>query len=197
MFEEFSQIFISFLVIMNPFTSAVYFLSISRGFSQKEKRDGINSATIIAGVALLVFLVIGQFLLSLLHVSISSFQVAGGIILMVISLRFVLGSIGERREAEVSKDTSVMIIGVPLITGPGVLTTTMIMVGAYGYTATFLAAMLALAVVWAILNLSEHLRSAIGERGLEISARIMGLLLAAIAVEFMKKGILSIIQAGL
>jgi multiple antibiotic resistance protein len=195
MLEAFGQIFISFLVIMNPFTSLAYFLSISKGFTSKEKADAINSATTIAGLTLFIFLVVGPLILNVLGISISSFQVAGGIVLLVISINFILGNLFDRKE-EVSKDGSIMIIGVPLITGPGVLTTTIIMVGAYGYLETILAAVPALIVVWLILKMSEHIRRILGTKGMEISSRIMGLLLAAIAVEFIKKGILAIMAAG-
>jgi len=198
MFEPFSQVFFSFLIIMNPFTSMVYFLGISKGFTHKDKTSAINSATIIAGATLLVFLLIGPSLLSLLGVNVSSFQVAGGIILMVISIRFMIGARSLKSdEGSVSRDASIMIIGVPLITGPGVLTTTIMMVGAYGYFMTLIASMAALAVVWMILNLSETISRVIGRKGIEISARIMGLLLAAIAVEFIKKGIINIIQTAM
>jgi multiple antibiotic resistance protein len=193
--SQFSQIFFSFLIIMNPFTSMVYFLGISKGFSAREKAEAINSATYIAGVTLVIFLVLGPMLLSLLGVSISSFQVAGGIVLLVISVRFMLGNrLGN--ENNMSRDANIMIIGVPLITGPGVLTTTMMMVGAYGQTLTFVAAIAALAVVWLILKLSGSICRLLGEKGMEISARIMGLLLAAIAVEFIKKGVISIVAQG-
>jgi len=197
MFDVFSQIFISFLVIMNPFTTAVYFLGISHKFTREEKAEAVNSATMIAGAALLIFLLIGPLLLSSLGVDISSFQVAGGIVLLLISINFIMGNLFDRKEEPASKDASIMIIGVPLITGPGVLTTTMIMVQEYGRLETGVAAVFALAVVWAVLKLSEPLRKILGVRGMEISSRIMGLLLAAIAVEFIKRGILAIIEAGL
>jgi len=197
-FEEFSQVFFSFLVIMNPFTSMVYLLGISGGFTQREKRDAISQATVIAGATLLVFLAFGPFVLRLLGVSISSFQVAGGLILMVISIRFMIGARSERRNGEaVDRDASIMIIGVPLITGPGVLTTTIMMISAHGYAMTFIASMAALFVVWVILNFSDSISKIIGHTGIEISARIMGLMLAAIAVEFIKLGLISIIQAGI
>ena len=197
MFDVFSQIFISFLVIMNPFTTAVYFLGISHKFTREEKAEAVNSATMIAGAALLIFLLIGPLLLSSLGVDISSFQVAGGIVLLLISINFIMGNLFDRKEEPASKDASIMVIGVPLITGPGVLTTTMIMVQEYGRLETGVAAVFALAVVWAVLKLSEPLRKILGVRGMEISSRIMGLLLAAIAVEFIKRGILAIIEAGL
>ncbi|MFH1054660.1 MAG: MarC family protein [Candidatus Altiarchaeota archaeon] len=196
MSHELGHIFISFLVIMNPFTSVAYFLGISKKFTDKEKADAINHATEIAGITMLVFLVIGPVLLSILGVSISSFQVAGGIVLLVISINFILGNLYDKKR-EVDVDASIMIIGVPLITGPGVLTTTMIMVAEYGYIPSLIAAIFAIVVVWLILKMSEPLRILLGEKGMAISSRIMGLLLAAIAVEFIKKGILTIAASAL
>ncbi len=195
MFENFNQIFTSFLVIMNPFTSLVYLLGISREFTPEEKVRAINSATFIAGATLVAFLLLGPVILSLLGVSMSSFQVAGGIVLLVISLRFMLGSRLSGTD-QGSKDAKIMIIGVPLITGPGVLTTTMIMVGSYGYLPSLAGALAALSVVWLTLKLSDRIGRLLGERGLEISSRIMGLLLAAIAVEFLKRGVLTIASTG-
>lgn len=195
MFENFNQIFTSFLVIMNPFTSLVYLLGISREFTPEEKSRAINSATFIAGATLVAFLLLGPVILSLLGVSMSSFQVAGGIVLLVISIRFMLGSRLSGTD-QGSKDAKIMIIGVPLITGPGVLTTTMIMVGSYGYLPSLAGALAALSVVWLTLKLSDRIGRILGERGLEISSRIMGLLLAAIAVEFLKRGVLTIVSTG-
>jgi len=195
MFENFNQIFTSFLVIMNPFTSLVYLLGISRDFTPDEKARAINSATFIAGATLVAFLLLGPIILSLLGVSMSSFQVAGGIVLLVISIRFMLGNRLSASD-QGSKDSRIMIIGVPLITGPGVLTTTMIMVGSYGYLQSLAGALAALSIVWLTLKLSDRIGRLLGERGLEISSRIMGLLLAAIAVEFLKRGVLDIVSSG-
>jgi multiple antibiotic resistance protein len=190
MLGEFGRIFFSFLIIMDPFASAVYFLNISKKFTEKEKNDAINSATFIAGAALVLFLFMGQILLSILGITIPSFQVAGGIVLLVISIKFILGTFSEK-DFEVDKKTSIMIIGIPLITGPGVLTTTIIMAGTYGYTTTFLAALTALAAVWMILKFSKEIHTAIGKTGMEITSRIMWLLLTALAIEFIKQGIIS------
>jgi multiple antibiotic resistance protein len=192
MLQEFFQVFFSFLVIMDPFASAVYFLNISKKFTEAEKKDAVNAATLVAGATLLLFLAVGPVLLSILGVSTGSFQIAGGVILFIISVNFVLGGVTEK-ERKLSRNASIMIIGVPLITGPGVLTTTIMMAGAYGHLITLSASAGALAVVWLILRLSERIHGLIGERGMEISSRIMGLLLAAIAVEFIKKGVLTVV----
>lgn len=178
---------------MDPLPSAVYFLGISKRFSEKEKREAINFATFIAGFILVLFLIIGTLLLSILGITISSFQIAGGLILLLISIKYALGSFLTREEL-VTKDTSIIIIGVPLITGPGVLTTTIIMVGTYGHLLTFIGAMVALLVVWLILKCSRLIYSLMGERWIEIFSRLMGMLLVAIAVEFIKRGVLSILS---
>ncbi len=186
-FSDFVKAAISFLVIMDPFVSAMYFLSISKKFKKSEKRAAVNSSTIIAGATLFAFLIAGPLALSLLGITLESFQVAGGIVLLVISMKFILGSLGDKEA--VSRDTSIMIIGVPLITGPGVLTTAIILVSTYGILLTSAAALAALTAVWVIMRHAENIQKLIGWWGMEITSRIMGLLLAALAVEFMRKGV--------
>ena len=189
MLEEFFKIFVSFLVIMDPFASAFYFVGISRNFSEKEKKEAINLATMVAGGTLVFFLLIGPLLLSALGISISSFQIAGGIVLLVISVKFIMGAFGDAEKP--GRDTAIMIIGVPLITGPGVLTTTIIMTETYGHATTLSAALAAIAVAWLVLRFSKAIYRVLGKKGMDISSRIMGLLLASVAVEFIKNGILS------
>ncbi|VVB66249.1 MarC family integral membrane protein [Candidatus Gugararchaeum adminiculabundum] len=189
----FITIFISFLVIMDPFASAAYYLAISRKFSDKEKKDAVKTATLMAGITLLVFFAIGPFLLQVLGITMSSFQIAGGIVLMLISIKFIMGG-NEKDGKGTSKDAAIMIIGVPMITGPGVLTTAILMVGAYGYPIPVAAATCALIVTWIILKLSDRMHSIIGDKGMEILSRMMGLLLAAIAVEMVKKGVFTTLQ---
>ncbi|MBU0763069.1 MAG: MarC family protein [Candidatus Altiarchaeota archaeon] len=184
---DFMKAAFAFLVIMDPFVSALYFLSISKKFKKREKTDAVNSATLIAGTTLFAFLIVGPLVLSVLGITLESFQVAGGLVLFIISVKFILGSMGE--VDKVSKNTSIMVIGVPLITGPGVLTTTIMLVLEYGYLLTAAAAMTALSVVWIIMRHSERIEQLIGWWGMETTSRIMGLLLSALAVEFIKNGV--------
>ena len=92
MLDELVKVFLAFLIIMDPFVSALYLIEISRGSSREEKRNMVNLATLIAGITLVLFLFGGPVTLALLGVTITSFKIAGGLILLIISIHFILGA---------------------------------------------------------------------------------------------------------
>lgn len=190
--QDFFKVFLAFLIIMDPFMSSLYFVGISRNFSRKEKWDAVNLSALIACFTLVLFLFGGPVILKLLGISIASFKIAGGIVLLIISIAFILGSSKEWEEKKISKDAAIMIIGVPLITGPGVLTTTIIMTGNYGLLVTSLAALASLAVTWLFLMGADLTHFLLRDKGMEIASRIIGLLLAAIAIQFILDGLQSV-----
>ena len=187
--QDFLKAFLAFLIIMDPFVSSLYFVGISRNFSKKEKRDAVNLSALIACITLVIFLFGGPAILEVLGISIASFKIAGGIVLLIISIAFILGTSKEREEEKISKDAAIMIIGVPLITGPGVLTTTIIMRANYGLMVTSLAALASLLVTWLSLMGADITHFVLRDKGMEIASRIMGLLLAAIAIQFVLDGL--------
>jgi multiple antibiotic resistance protein len=190
--EDFLKAFLAFLIIMDPFVSSLYFVGISRSFSSKEKRNAVNLSAFIACITLLIFLFGGPVTLELLGISIPSFKIAGGIVLLIISIAFIMGSSKEREQEKIDKDAAIMIIGVPLITGPGVLTTTIIMRANYGLVLTSLAALASLGVTWLFLMGADITHFVLKDKGMEIASRIMGLLLAAIAIQFILDGLQSV-----
>jgi multiple antibiotic resistance protein len=190
--EDFLKAFLAFLIIMDPFVSSLYFVGISRSFSRKEKRNAVNLSAFIACITLLIFLFGGPITLELLGISIPSFKIAGGIVLLIISIAFIMGSSKEREQEKIDKDAAIMIIGVPLITGPGVLTTTIIMRANYGLVLTSLAALASLGVTWLFLMGADIAHFVLKDKGMEIASRIMGLLLAAIAIQFILDGLQSV-----
>lgn len=189
MIEDLVKVFLAFLIIMDPFVSALYFMGISKEFSRKEKRDAVNLASLIAGITLAVFLFGGPLILRLLGISIPSFKVAGGLVLLIISVNFILGTATKQDQQKISKNAAIMIIGVPLITGPGVLTTIIILRQTYGLLTTSLGALASMVITWLFLMGADIVHWLLRDKGMEIASRIMGLLLAAIAVQFILGGI--------
>jgi multiple antibiotic resistance protein len=187
--QQFIKVFLAFLIIMDPFVSALYFLGISKEFSRKEKRDAVNIASLIAGITLVIFLFGGPVILRLLGISVPSFKIAGGLVLLIISFNFILGTATEQDRQKISKNAAVMIIGVPLITGPGVLTTIIILRQAHGLLMTALGALASLVITWLFLMGADIVHFLLRDKGMEIASRIMGLLLASIAVQFILDGI--------
>ncbi len=182
--------FIPLFAIMDPFISVPVFLSLTRKDKQEKKNLIASEAVGIAALLLFVFLIFGQGLLTVLGISIGSMQIAGGILLAIMGVELVLGISFPREKDKIKRvPPAALIIGTPLITGPGVITTTILLVGQYGMLTTAIAAVLALALSWLVLRYSHFVTKLIGETGSELLSRIMGLLLVAVAAQFALTGV--------
>ncbi len=188
--ELVGRAFIPLFAIMDPFISVPVFISLTRRDNIEKKNLIALEAVGIAGLLLFVFLVFGQSLLGFLGVTIASMQIAGGVLLGIMGLELVLGLSFPREKDKIRKvPPAALIIGMPLITGPGVITTAILLVGQYGAVVTAVAALLALFLSWLILRHSHIVTDLIGETGSELLSRIMGLLLVAVAAQFALTGI--------
>lgn len=184
------QAFVTIFVIMDPFASVGVFHSMTRSLSPKKRAEAARTAVFSAGAALLAFIAVGPFLLNAMGISLDHFKIAGGVILFLIALEFVLGISFPREKKKT--DLAIVVIGVPLITGPGVLTASILLATTVGYVVTVIAALIALLITIIILWKSEVILKFLGDTGSEIFSRIMGLLLAAIAVQFILSGLAAI-----
>lgn len=186
--DEFLRSFVLLFIIMNPFASLPLFLSLTRGLPGKQRTESANSAVLVAGLLLFVFLFFGQAILGFLSLSFSSFQIAGGIVLMLLALEIVLGIKIIDRHAK-RAHAAIVIIGTPLLTGPGVMTTVIILSAEYGWGVVAAAGTAALLAAWLTLAYSRQLQQKLGESSVEAASKIIGLLLAATAVELIRKGL--------
>ncbi len=194
--EVFSEIFIKTFVplfaIMDPFISVPIFISLTKKMSREKKAGVAKEAIMVAGIILFAFLLVGNQILKYLGITISALRVGGGIVLLLMGLQLVLG-FKLQEEEKVGHSSAGLIIGTPLITGPGVITTTILLANQYetstvGFLAVVLAALAALILTWIIIKESNFVQQFLGERGIEIFSRVMGLLLTATAVQFMATG---------
>jgi multiple antibiotic resistance protein len=197
LFEPFILTFIALFVAVDAIGNIPIFISFVEGISPKQKdkivRDSVTTATVVA----VLFMLIGKLILRFIGITIPDFQIAGGTLLFAISLRLLLpasskGLAFNPRE----RDLGVFPLGTPLITGPAVLTTTLIMVDSYGMPATLAALLLNMAIVWLTLVKSDSLLKILGAGGLRALSKIMYILLAAIGVMMVRRGILSVIQSN-
>ena len=184
--------FITLFVVMDPIGNLSLFTSLTRGMPLSEIKKNVNRSMIVAGILLFVFLFLGLRIFSFFSINLNSFQIAGGIILLIIAVMYVLGTYQKLIKSH-GNDLSVP-IGTPLITGPGVITTTIILVNENGPYVTAIAAALTLLATWIILMFSSRLFKLLGGHWIDVISRVMGIILAAIAVEFITKGILSIVS---
>jgi len=187
--SSFLKSFITLFVIMDPFGGLPAFISVTKGMSNKERIKNADRAIIVASLLLFAFLFFGVNIFSLFNISISSFMIAGGIILMVIGVLYTLGISLHDKDVKREGDVASVPIGTPLLTGPGVITSTIILVNTYGILIPFFAAAATLLVSWYIYRSSDRIYKFIGHPGANILSRVMGIILTAIAVEFIKGGI--------
>ena len=141
--------FIALFVIMDPVGSLPLFISLTKGMPIKEVKNNVDRAVFVAGVLLFVFLFLGLNIFDFFRIDLDSFQIAGGIILLIIGVLYVFGASLKFVKAHGS-DLSIP-IGTPLLTGPGVIMTTVILVKENGTIVTIIAAFMTLLATWLIL----------------------------------------------
>lgn len=194
MLEEALKSFLSLFVIMSSFASIPVFLSLTSNMDDAQKAKVASHAVGIAAIVLFIFLFFGQAILSVFRIDFQSLKIAGGIVLSIMGIDLVFNLSPARKGYESSP--AIVLIGTPLLSGPGVIVTTVIFVQEYGHLVTSVAAVAALALSWLILWGSRYFVKVLGKYGVEITSRVTGILLVAVAVEFVVAGIKAIISAS-
>ncbi len=180
---------LSLFVIMGPFASIPVFISVTKGMKQAERRLASTKAIVTAAGVLFVFLFFGPLILQSFMISIADLRIAGGIVLTILGIELVLGLSLHKKYKFTA---AITLLGCPLLSGPGVIVTTMIFVETYGYLATTVAAIIALFVSWLVLSSSDVIHRLIGQYWVDTISRITGLLLVAVAIGFIINGIRTI-----
>jgi multiple antibiotic resistance protein len=189
--------FLLIIIIMGPFTGLPVFLKITENFDNKKRVKSANKAIFAALLLLLFFLFLGESLLRFFGISFEAFRIAGGVLLLLLGIEYVFHlNFKEKRSGNWATEI-VVPFAMPLIVGPGVITTTILLTNEVGYIPTLIGGLGALMIYWLFLYFSNNIARGIGHQGIEIVARFMGLLLMAIAVDMMKGGIAGFIKTGL
>lgn len=167
------------------------FINMTEGVSAAEKKVILKQSVITAFIVSICFLAVGKFIFGALGITVSDFKIAGGIVLLVIAINDLLFP-GKRRSVEGSS-IGVVPLGMPLIVGPGVLTTIIILVDTYGYLPTLFSILFNLFIVWIAFNNSDRIIKILGESGAKGFAKVMSIFLAAIAVMMIRRGIFELV----
>ncbi len=194
MLETLLLAFIPLFVAMDILGLIPLFISLTSEMEEPSRRALIRNATITAFAVALIFLAFGRTVFSFIGITVNDFRIGGGIVLLVLGVRDLLFSSEDSRAP--GKDVGVVPIGIPLIIGPAVLTTIIILVDTYGYTPTFIALIANLAIVWVAFRQSKYIMKLLGEGGTKGFAKVSSLLLAAIAVMMIRVGITETIRAA-
>lgn len=192
--------FIALFIIVDPVVNVPIFMSILENFKVENRTAMVRKAVAIAAAVLIVFTLLGNYIFKFLGIEMYSFRIAGGILLFVISLEMLFGrrtktesSAEEEDEARARDDIAITPMAVPLLTGPGAITTGIVLFNS-AKTLTneiILIAdiLLVFLISYVILARSDYLFKILGRTGTRVVVRIMGLLLSAIAVQFVMTGI--------
>ncbi|NTW92827.1 MAG: MarC family protein [Methanoregulaceae archaeon] len=185
--------FAALFVILDPLLSVPIFTSMIEGQSSAEINRQALIAVVVAGFLMYLFLFFNFIIFETLGITIASFQVAGGILLFLLGMQMTLG-IDIGRSKDHPRTAAGVVIGTPLLCGPGTITTVLLLSEQNGIFVTALAIALTLAATFIILRFSYQIQRLLGECVTEILAKVLGMLVAAIAVSIIAAGILGILQ---
>ncbi|MGA3288559.1 MAG: MarC family protein [Bacteroidota bacterium] len=185
--------FIPLFVAIDVLGLVPIFLSLTGKMNPKEKKKLITDATLTALAVSLVFLFGGRMIFNFLGITENDFRVGGGIVLLVLAIVELIFVGEDNRTPQTS--VGVVPIGIPLIIGPAVLTTLLIVVDAYGYLAAVIALLANLFLVWLIFRNSNLIIRIMGEAGSKAFAKVAALFMAAIAIMMIRVGLTAMISA--
>jgi multiple antibiotic resistance protein len=183
--------FIPLFVAVDAIGVLPIFVGLTEGLSKSEKTKIIIQSMFTASLLAISFIFVGQVVFHLLGIEIGDFMVAGGALLFCIAIIDLINQTKERRMP--SKDLGAVPLGTPLIVGPAVLTTSLLIISQYGLPAAVISIIVNILVAGLIFSGSLWLIKVLGEAGTKALSKIMSLLLAAIAVMLIRKGILTFI----
>lgn len=189
-FESYLLSFIPIFVAVDAIGNVPIFVSLVDGIKGEKRRKTIIDAVTTATAMAVIFMVCGKFILRLLGITISDFQVAGGALLFIIAVRLLFpGAEKKVNPMGGDKDIGIFPLGTPLITGPAVLTTTLMMVDKYNIIPTFVSVVLNMLIVWISLDRAEAIMNVIGPSGTRAFSKVMYILLGAIGVMMIRHGV--------
>ena len=183
---RFLQAFIPLFVAIDPVGLAAVFLTRGRDVAPPVRHRIAWQATVTGGAVALGFLFLGKSVFAAVGVSVSDFQIAGGLILFILAARELTQA--ESAPANLPEDFGIVPLGMPLIAGPALITTLLLLVETQGMPMTLVALALNLGIVVLAFVCSEWLGRRIGEMGLRAISKIIAMLLAAIAIAMIRRG---------
>ena len=192
--NDFWLCFVPLFVAVDALGVLPMFMSLTEGLSEAKRRRIVMQSVVTAAIVALTFLAIGTWMLNLLGITVSDFMIAGGVLLFVISMRDLL--VVEKSRNLVDLDSlGAVPIGVPLITGPAVLTTSILLLHEHGLSHTALALVINILIAGLVFLFSEAIFRLLGKAGAKTVSKLAGLLLAAIGVMMVRRGVVAVIAA--
>jgi multiple antibiotic resistance protein len=194
--ESFVLCFVPLFVAVDAIGVLPLFMNLTEGIEQSKIKNIIIQSMITALIVALAFIAVGTATLKLLGISVADFMIAGGMLLFLISVRDVLST--EKKNYAIDLESMGAVpIGVPLITGPAVLTTSMLLINEHSLFITSLAIITNILIAGAVFFMAPLINRIIGKTGSKTISKITSLLLAAIGVMIIRRGIAIFIAHGI
>ena len=188
--DSFIFTFVPLFIVIDAIGNLPFVISASEGMLKPERRRMINIVVITAAIVGLIFLFLGQFILNVMDISFGSFAIAGGLILLALSIRYMITGHMVESENEVKNEmVGVVPIGTPLTVGPATITTLLLLVKEYPLYWVLISFALNLFIVWIVCMAGNWIARFLGQGGIKAVSRVFSLLLAAIAVSMVIKGL--------
>lgn len=193
----------SIFFLVDPFAALPTFLAVTVGDGPQRRRRTAWKASLTAFVVLSAFAIAGQYIFRMFGITLPAFEIAGGIILLLIGLDMLQAkrsatqeSTEETTEAQAKEDAGIVPLGIPMLAGPGAITSVMVLVGQaqtrWQMVAILTSILITAAICYLVLGNSDRVARALGDTGVRILVRIMGLLLVALAVQYFVNGLVDL-----
>ena len=189
---NFALAFVALFVAVDILGVIPLYLSLTGGLSADERRRLPRQSTLTATAVGLGFLLVGNAVFRVLGIGVADFQVAGGILLLVLSVHDLLSS-GTAAPAA-ARTVGAVPLGTPLIVGPAALATLALLVQSYGYPVTLMALAANMALAFLVLSQADKVGRIFGPAGSEVIAKVANLLLAAFGVSLMRRGLVDFLK---
>ena len=201
MYEIYLQSFVLYFVVIDPFGTTPIFMSLTKHQNAKEKIKSALEGVLTATIILILFSIVGNFLLSYLNISLGAFKIAGGIILFIISLEMLFDKRQERKEKDienVSNNIAIFPLAIPLLSGPAAITSVIVIVSQFGDNLTYqlistislLCVMLITFILFFIVSKSQQF---INKKVINVFSRVIAIILAGLSVQYIIDGVISLI----
>ncbi len=168
------------------------FIGMTEGMKKQHRTRVVRQSIATAFLVTVGFVLLGRAIFSALGILVEDFMIAGGIILLIIAVNDILRA-GEKKMPQ-SREFGVVPLGTPIIAGPAVLTTTLVLVGSYGYGPVMVSLVINLLIAWLIFAQADRIIRLIGISGSRAFAKVVSLILAAFAVKMIRSGMLTFMK---
>jgi len=188
--RDFVLTFVPLFIVIDALGNLPFVISLSEGMLKQERRKMVHIAAITAAAVGLAFLFLGQFILKVMDISVGAFAIAGGLILLVLSIKYMIT--GRMVETVKEEMVAVVPIGTPLTVGPATITTLLLLAAQFPIYMVLISFALNMLITWGIFMLSHYIVRFMGKGGLKAVSRVFSLLLAAIAANMIIQGLDSV-----